>query len=111
MPRQTTTIGNNTSGLTQYSNPIIFDLYGRPQVSLQLNVTGTVTVTVQQTLDNVLDPTVTPTWFPHTDANLVKSTAAKQSNYAFVPAAARLALATGSTGQATLIAIQPGPMQ
>ena len=83
------------------------DIHGRPEISLQLDITGTATCTVQQTLDNVFDSTITPTWFDHPDTNLVGATAGKQGNYAFVPAAVRLRQTAGN-GSAKLTIIQSG---
>lgn len=87
------------------SLPIPFDVYGRPEVALQVNVTGTVNYTVQQTLD---DPAgASPTWFSHPDAALVGATASAQGNYAYVPRAARVVVNSG-TGTAQLVALQAG---
>lgn len=83
------------------------DIHGRPEISLQVAVSGTVNYTVQQTLDNVFDPAVTPTWFDHPDTNLVAQTVNRQGNYAYVPAAVRLVVNSGS-GTARLTIIQAG---
>lgn len=83
------------------------DIHGRPEVSLQVAVTGSATYTVEQTLDNVFDPAVTPVWFPHPDTNLVAQTVNRQGNYAYVPAAVRLNVTSGS-GTARLTVIQAG---
>lgn len=83
------------------------DIHGRPDVSLQVKVTGTVNYTVQQTLDNVFDSTITPTWFDHPDSNLVAATANKQGNYAFVPSGVRVVVNSG-TGTAQLTIVQSG---
>ena len=83
------------------------DIHGRPDISLQVAVTGTVNYTVQQTLDNVFDTTITPVWFPHPDANLVAQTVNRQGNYAYVPAAVRVVVNSGS-GTARLTIIQSG---
>ena len=45
------TVADASAG-AKTSNPIIMDYHGRPEVSLQVAVTGTVNWTVQQTLDN-----------------------------------------------------------
>lgn len=82
------------------------DVHGRPEVSLQVVVSGTVNYTVQQTLDNPFT-TAVPTWFDHPDSNLVAATANKQGNYAYVPAAVRLTVNSG-TGTATLTIAQAG---
>lgn len=83
------------------------DIHGRPDISLQVAVTGTVNYTVQQTLDNVFDTTITPVWFDHPDTNLVAQTVNRQGNYAYVPAAVRLVVNSG-TGTARLTIIQSG---
>lgn len=87
--------------------PAPLDIHGRPDISLQVVVTGTVNYTVQQTLDNVFDTAITPTWFDHPDTNLVAQTVNRQGNYAYVPAAVRLVVASGS-GTARLTILQSG---
>lgn len=89
------------------SNPIPLDIHGRPEISLQVAVSGTVNWTVQQTLDNVFDPAITPTWIDHPDTGMVGQTASKQSNYAYIPAAVRLVVNSGS-GTARLTIVQAG---
>jgi hypothetical protein len=106
MQRQIATL-SDASGGVKTSNALPFDIYNRPECSLQVVVTGTVSYTVQQTLDNIFDATVTPTWFDHPDSNLVSATTNKQGNYAYIPSAVRLKLNSG-TGSATLTAIQAG---
>ena len=98
---------SDASAGTKNSAPAVLDYYGRPEVSLQVVVTGTVNYTVQQTLDNVLDATITPTWFSHPDANLVAQTVNRQGNYAYIPTAVRLQQTSGS-GSATLTIVQAG---
>lgn len=98
---------SDASGGTKTSGAIVLDVHGRPEVSLQVVVTGAATYTVQQTLDNVFDPAITPTWFDHPDANLVGATANKQGDYAYVPFALRL-VQTAGAGSARLTAIQAG---
>lgn len=95
-----------TTGV-QISPAAPMDIYARPQISLQLDVTGAATCTVEQTLDDVFDPKITPTWFPHPDTNLVGATADKQGNYGYVPRAVRLNQTAGA-GSAKLTIIQPG---
>jgi hypothetical protein len=102
-----TTTTSDASGGTKNSTALILDYYGRPEVSIQVVVTGTVTYTVQQTLDNVLNTAITPTWFSHPDANLVAQTVNRQGNYAYIPAAVRLQQTAG-TGSAVLTIIQAG---
>jgi hypothetical protein len=98
---------SDASGGAKTSNSLPFDIYNRPECSLQVVVTGTANYTVQQTLDDIFDSTVTPTWFDHPDATLVAATASKQGNYAYIPAAVRIVLNSGS-GSIVLTAIQAG---
>lgn len=99
---------SDASGGTKNSNPAVLDYYGRPEVSLQVVVTGTATWTVQQTLDNPLTAGVTPTWFNHPDtANMVAQTTNKQDNYAYIPVAVRLQQTAG-TGSVKLTIVQAG---
>ena len=97
----------DASGGTTTSATGPLDIHGRPQISLQLDVTGTATCTVQQTLDNVFDTSLTPVWVDHPDSNLVGATTDKQGNYAFVPAAVRLRQTAGN-GSARLTIVQSG---
>lgn len=97
----------DASGGTTTSSVVPLNIHGRPEVSLQLDITGTATCTVQQTLDDVFDSTVTPTWFDHPDSNLVGATADKQGNYAYIPRAVRLRQTAGN-GSARLTVIQAG---
>lgn len=90
---------------TGSTDTVPLDIHGRPEVSLQVVVSGTVNYTVQQTLDNPF--TTTPTWFDHPDSNLVAATANKQGNYAYIPAAVKLVVNSG-TGTATLTVVQAG---
>lgn len=83
------------------------DIHGRPDISLQVVVSGTVNYTVQQTLDNPFDTSLTATWFDHPDANLVAQTVSKQGNYAYVPAAVRIKVNSG-TGTARFTIVQSG---
>ena len=98
---------SDASGGAKTSNALPFDIYNRPECSLQVVVTGTVNYTVQQTLDDIFDPTVTPVWFNHPDTNLVVAASSAQSNYAYIPAAVRITLNSG-TGSVKLTAIQAG---
>lgn len=97
----------DASGGTTTSATGVVDIHGRPEISLQLDITGTATCTVQQTLDNVWDTSITPTWFDHPDVNLVGATSDRQGNYAFVPFAVRLRQTAGN-GSAKLTIIQSG---
>lgn len=97
---------SDASGGAKQTSPLPLDIHGRPDVSLQVVVTGTVNWTVQQTLDNPFT-TVSPTWFDHPDANMVAQTVNRQGNYAFIPAGVRLVLTSG-TGTATLTIVQSG---
>ena len=99
----TVRVGFGSSGVTP---PIILDIHGRPDVSLQVVVSGSATWTIQQSLDNMWD-NMTPTWFSHPDPNMVAQTVNRQGNYAYVPFAVRL-LITSGTGTATLTVIQSG---
>lgn len=98
---------SDASGGAKNSSAIVLDYYGRPEVSLQVVVTGTVNYTVQQTLDNPLTAGVTPTWFSHPDPNLVAQTVNRQGNYAYIPTAVRIVLNSG-TGSVVLTAVQAG---
>ena len=99
---------SDASGGAKNSNPAVLDYYGQFGVSIQVVVTGTATYTVQQTLDN---PFTTASgsivWLSHPDANLVSQTVNRQGNYAYIPAAVRLVLNSGS-GSAKLTIIQSG---
>lgn len=86
------------------SAAIPLDIHGRPEVSLQVNATGTVTWKVEQTLN---DPAGSPVWFDHPDANMVAQTVSRQGNYAYIPRAVRLNVTAG-TGTAQLTVIQAG---
>lgn len=97
-PISVTQVGPGTSA------PIVLDIHGRPEVSLQVDVTGTVNYDVEQTLN---DPASSPNWFDHPDSNLVGATASKQGNYGYVPRAVRLNINSGG-GSATLTVIQSG---
>jgi hypothetical protein len=99
----TVRVGFGSSGVAP---PLVLDIHGRPDVSLQVVVSGTVTWTIQQTLDNLWD-IANPTWFNHPDTNMVAQTINRQGNYAYVPSAVRLQITSG-TGTATLTVIQSG---
>ncbi len=82
------TVGTN--GVAS-SPPIPLDHHGRPEISLQVTVSGTTNWTVQQTVDNPF--TVSPlTWLDHPDADMVAETVTRQGNYAYVPGATRITL-------------------
>ncbi len=89
------------------SQAIVLDVNGRPEVSLQADVTGVATYSIQQTLDNVFDPTITPIWLDHPDSNLVGQTVDRQGNYAYIPFAVRVNLTAGA-GSVALTVIQSG---
>jgi hypothetical protein len=97
----------DASGGAKNSNAAVLDYYGRPEVSLQVVVTGTVNYTIQQTLDNPLTAGATITWFNHPDANLVAQTVNRQGNYAYIPTAVRIVLNSG-TGSVVLTVTQAG---
>ena len=96
------TVSKTASGS---SSSVILDHYGRPEISLQVVVSGTVNYTVQQTLDDPADAGAT--WFDHPDTNLVAATTNKQGNYAYIPRAVRIKVNSGA-GSATLTVIQAG---
>ena len=98
---------SDASGGAKYSAALPLDIYNRPETSIQVVVTGTANYTVQQTLDNPFDSTVTINWFDHPDSTLVAASSNKQGNYAYVPAAVRLVLNSGS-GSAKITIIQAG---
>lgn len=106
--RQIVVTLSDASAGAKSSDPIPLDIHGRPDVSLQVAVTGTANWTIQQTLDN---PFTTASgsivWLSHPDANLVSQTVNRQGNYAYIPAAVRLVLNSGS-GSAKLTIIQSG---
>ena len=96
-------IVSQTGAGTSVALPL--DIHGRPEISLQVNVTGTVTWTVEQTLDDPADAGAV--WFVHPDVNMVSQTVSRQGNYAYVQRAVRLNVSAG-TGTAKLIIIQSG---
>lgn len=102
------TVGTITvgSGGASVTDTLPLDTYGRPEISLQVVVSGSATWTVQQTLGNPWSG-VAPDWFDHPDPNLVAQTGNRQGNYAYVPAAVRLKMTSGS-GTATLTIVQAG---
>ena len=97
----------DASGGAKQSDPIIMDYHGRPEVSLQVDVSGTANWTIQQTLNNPNASGATLTWYNHPDVNLVAQTVGRQGNYAFPTVAIRLVLNSGS-GSATLTVVQAG---
>lgn len=106
--RQIVVTLSDASGGAKNSNPIPLDIHGRPDVSLQVAVTGTVNWTLQQTLDNPFDTASgSIVWVNHPDANMVAQTVTRQGNYAYIPAAVRLQLTSGS-GSAKLTIVQSG---
>ena len=98
---------SDASGGAVTGNALPLDIHGRPEVSLQVDVTGVANFTIQQTLDNPFNTAVTPTWFNHPDAALVGGTADAQGNYAYIPAAVRLVQNSGA-GSVKLTIIQAG---
>ena len=98
---------SDASGGAVNSNPAVLDYYGRPEVSLQVVVTGTATYTIQQTLDNPLEAGATITWFDHPDTNLVAQSVNRQGNYAYIPVAVRIRQTAGD-GSVALTALQAG---
>lgn len=78
-----------------------FNGFDRPEVGIQLDVTGTVNATLQNTMDdpNGQSLAVAPasvTWFPCGDAAAVGFTADVQTNYAFAPIWSRVLLNSGT---------------
>lgn len=95
------TVGTNGVASTR---PICLDSWAFPQVSLQVDVTGTVNATVQQTLDNInVAGPANVNWINHADAALVNLTATVQGNYAYMPVFVRLLLNSGSGSAAIKI--------
>lgn len=96
-----------TPGGAHTGSTLPLDIHGRPEVSLQTDVTGVVNYTIQQTLDDVFDAAVTPVWFDHPESNLVAQTVDRQGNYAYIPRAVRITQASGA-GTVKLTIIQAG---
>jgi len=97
------TVGTN--GVASSPN-IPLDWNGRPEVSLQVVVTGTVNWTVQQTLDTPYTYDAL-TWIDHPDANMVAETVNRQGSYVYIPAAARVNINSGA-GSLVFTVIQAG---
>lgn len=98
-------VGTNGVGATR---PVALNTYGRPEVSIQVDVSGTVNFTVQQTLDDINEVGRTSVdWFSHPDSALAAATAAAQGNYAYVPRLVRCKMNSG-TGTATMTILQAG---
>lgn len=106
--RQIVVTLSDASGGSKTSGPVPLDIHGRPEISLQVAVTGTANWTVQQTLD---DPFITApaniVWFDHPDVDMVAQTVNRQGNYAYVPAATRIVLNSG-TGSVKFTIVQAG---
>lgn len=88
------TVGTNGVASSPW---VAFDAWAAGNISFQVDVSGTVNYTAQQTLDDPNSPTnavalASVTWANSADANVVAATAAKQSNYLFIPAYARILL-------------------
>jgi hypothetical protein len=94
-----------TSGVAS-SRPIFLDSYGFGTVAMQIDVTGTVDYTVQQSLNdpNILGFTSVD-WINSPDSNVVNSSLAQQSNYAYAPLIVRIVLNSG-TGSVRFTIIQ-----
>lgn len=96
-----------TNGIAS-SPPLVLDIYNKPEVSLQVAVSGTANWTVQQTLDNPFDiDSEDITWLDHPDALMVAETTNRQSNYAYVPFATRITLNSGD-GSLVYTVVQAG---
>lgn len=99
------TVGTN--GVAS-SPPLPLDVHGLPQVSLQVNVTGTVNFTVQQSLDSPYSTDIDDVvWVNHPDSALAAATADAQGNYAYIPAQCRVTINSG-TGSLVFTVIQAG---
>jgi len=102
------TLSDASGGAKNVVIPI--DYMARPQVSLQVAVTGTANWTIQQTLDNVFNvASGDVVWLDHPDPNMVAQTVNRQGNYAYTPFAVKFVLNSGS-GSAKITVIQPGTM-
>lgn len=77
--------------------------FGRPNLGLQVDVTGTATWQIEGTFDNVQDSTVVPVVFVH--PTLTGQTASKQGEWTPCPLFVRPAITAG-TGSITLTANQ-----
>lgn len=85
-----------TNGVAS-SRPLILDSFANAPTALQADVTGTVNYTIQQSLDNPAKVGyASMTWVNHPDTGVVSATADAQANYAYVPAATRITLNSGS---------------
>lgn len=98
---------SDASGGAKDSKAVVLDYYGRPEVAIQVVVSGTVNYTVQQTLDNPLESSAPITWFDCTDTGLVGQTASKIGGVQLPPVAVRIRLNSG-TGSVTMTALQAG---
>ena len=96
-----------TPGGAHTGSALPLDIHGRPEVTLQADVTGTANYTIQQTLDDVFDAAVTPTWFDHPDTNRVAQTVDRQGSYSNVFRAVRITQASGA-GTVKLTIVQAG---
>lgn len=103
----TYTLSDASGGAKSIVIPI--DYMARPQVSLQVDVSGTVNWTIQQTVDNIYDTSITPLYMDHPDSDLVGQTVDRQGNYGYTPFAIKFILNSGS-GSARISVIQAGTM-
>lgn len=80
------------------SSPMLIpDLYSRPQIGLQVKVTGTINWTVQQTVSDVfVAASASIAWLDHPDTNMVAQTVNRQGNYAYPLTAARITINSGT---------------
>jgi hypothetical protein len=104
----TSTVQVGTNGVAS-TRPIHLDQYAFPQVTVQVNVTGTVNATVQQTLDGPGDYTTGYpglVWINSADTNAVTLTSNVMSWFVYTPRYVRLLLNSGS-GSATIRISQP----
>jgi|32_taG_2_1085360.scaffolds.fasta_scaffold125249_2 hypothetical protein len=104
---------SDASAGAKYSSWVRFDSWALPNVSVQINKSGTVNYTLETTMDDPNSPTDAVavndvTWFNSTDANVVGATAAKQTSFtSLIPTFARIKLNSGS-GSVTATFVQAG---
>lgn len=97
------TSGFNAVGVTA---PLPLDTYARPQVGVQVDVSGTVNWTLQQTDDDPFG-TAALGWFDSSDANMVAQTVTRQGSYITPHRALRFKMNSG-TGTITGNIVQSG---
>lgn len=110
--RPITVSASDASGGVKYTNLVRLDEWSTGGVGVQINVTGTVNYTLQQSMDDPNSPTNpvavgSMTWINCADSSVVGASAAKQTNYQFVPIFCRVALNSG-TGSISATFVQSG---